>query len=107
MMESVESELRSGILMEQMLARAQQKQIGQANEQRARSMDGLGSKIASIDATSYHHWGQLLGYDCWRDKQFIHEYLRDNPQAKVNSGGTKLQFGFERNVKFSKTYATD
>ena len=107
MMQSVESELRTGIMMEQVQALAQQKRIGQVNQQRLKSMDGLGSKIASIDSTSYHHWGQRLGYNCWRDKQFVHEYLRDNPQAKANSGGTKIQVGYQRNVKFTKTYATD
>ncbi len=106
-MSSVEKELRSGVLMEQVQARARQKAIGQANHRQHRSVDGLGQKVASVDAVSYHHWGQRLGYDCWRDKQFVGEYLRDNPQARVNSGGTKLQVGYVRNVKFSKTYAAD
>lgn len=103
---NVENELRSGILFDQVMARARQKAIGIVNSKKHKSIDGLGQKKASIDATSFHFWGNKLGYDCWRDKKFLDEYLRDNPQARVNSGGTKLQFGFERNVKFSKTYET-
>ena len=38
-----------------------------------------------IDPISYHYWGQRLGYECWEDRQFRREYLRDNPAARVKT----------------------
>jgi hypothetical protein len=38
-----------------------------------------------IDPISYHYWGQRLGYECWEDKQFRREYLRDNPASRVKT----------------------
>lgn len=34
---------------------------------------------------SFHYWGRRLGYECWQDDQFVREYLRDNPAARVKS----------------------
>ncbi len=106
---AVEQELRRGALLEQVQARARQKAIGAANHQQHRSIDGLGQKVASVDTASYHHWGQRLGYACWRDRQFVSEYLRDNPQARVTSTGTRTQVGYAgsgtRNVRYTKSYA--
>lgn len=70
-----------------------------------KSMDGLGAAVAEIDATAWHAWGQRFSYDeqgrkvhdgyaCWRDKQFMHEFLRDNPAARIRARGTKTQVGF-------------
>lgn len=39
---------------------------------------------AVISGPDYHYWGQRLGYDCWNDPQFVREYLRDNPDSRVN-----------------------
>lgn len=33
----------------------------------------------------YHYWGQRLGYECWDDDQFVREFLRDNPAARVKN----------------------
>lgn len=49
----------------------------------------FGQHKARIEATSYHYWGKRLGYDCWNDRKFIKEYLRDNPESRVNSAGGK------------------
>ena len=38
-----------------------------------------------IPKLSYHYWGKRLGYECWEDHQFVHEFLRDNPQCRVTS----------------------
>lgn len=43
----------------------------------------LGEMRMRIDADAYHYWGQRLGYECWKDPQFLHEYQRDNPAVKV------------------------
>lgn len=38
-----------------------------------------------VHPVSYHYWGQRLGYECWDDPQFVREYLRDNPAARVKT----------------------
>lgn len=74
-----------------------------------RSLEGIGETVAHINPTSFHFWGTKLGYDCWSDKRFLHEYLRDVPEARVKCGGTKLQFGYTaaapKRVRV-KTYAS-
>jgi len=104
-LKEVENELRSGILFEQVQARARQKAAGVVNSQQHRSIDGLGQKKAAINSTSFHYWGNREGYGCWQDRKFLDDYLRDNPESRVNSVGTKIQVGYQREVKFSKTYA--
>lgn len=47
--------------------------------------DGGGEVTMQVHKTSYHYWGQRLGYECWDDPQFVREYLRDNPEARVRS----------------------
>ena len=77
-----------------------------------RSIDGLGQVKAAIDLRAFHYWGQRLGYQCWNDKQFVREFLRDNPAARVKCGGTKTMVGFRQAFasspaakRFHKTYA--
>jgi hypothetical protein len=69
-----------------------------------RSMDGLGRVRLSIDAAAYHYWGQRLGYKCWSDPQFLREFERDNPHARVKCGGTKIMLGWRADPKFRKRY---
>lgn len=38
-----------------------------------------------IPQIAYHYWGRRLGYECWKDDQFVHEFLRDNPGCRVHS----------------------
>lgn len=59
-----------------------------------RAVEGLGGMSASIDPASYHYWQQREP-GCWEDKQFMREYLRDNPEARVKSGGTKASVGYD------------
>lgn len=47
--------------------------------------DGGGEVQYMVHPTSYHYWGQRLGYECWQDEGFIREYLRDNPSARIAS----------------------
>jgi len=68
--------------------------LHQAQLRERKSMDGLGAPIAEITPDAYHYWGQREGYECWRDKGFMREFLRDNPAARIKAGGTKSQFGF-------------
>lgn len=70
-----------------------------------RSIDGLGRVRLSIDAASYHYWGQRLGYKCWADPGFIREFERDNEAARVKCGGTKVMVGWRAATpKFRKRY---
>lgn len=56
-----------------------------------RSPDGFGGYIGmNVNAESFHYWGQRLGYKCWDDAQFVREYLRDNPYARVKNHAREL-----------------
>jgi len=72
-----------------------------------KAMEGMGRIKLSVPPLAYHYWGQRLGYECWADKQFQNEFLRDNPGVRVKqAGGTKPQIlcGFEGNKRFKQTY---
>ena len=47
--------------------------------------EGGGFVEYMVHPVSYHYWGRRLGYECWDDKSFVREYLRDNPAARVKS----------------------
>ncbi len=85
----LEKELRLGWERNKAQARIEAKQNAKFNKMRHRSVEGLGQKIATIPLTAYHFWGQKLGYGCWDSKAFMDEFLRDNPECRVNSGGVK------------------
>lgn len=90
---ALERELRLGFELDKATAEARQGKIGAMNRKEVRSIDGLGALNARVDSSAYHYWGKRLGYDCWQDKAFLNEFLRDNPQSKVKSLGTKIQVG--------------
>jgi hypothetical protein len=91
----LEKELRSGFQQNRITAEAHKKSNHKFNLERHKSVEGLGQKIATIPADAFHFWGQKLGYKCWEDKGFMDEFLRDNPECRVNSGGTKeITVGF-------------
>lgn len=90
---ALERELRLGFQLDKAQAEARQGKIGRINQKEVRAVEGLGALNARIDATAYHYWGKRLGYECWQDKKFMSEFLRDNPQSKVKSLGTKIQVG--------------
>lgn len=82
----MEKELINGWRMRESVARAEAKQIAHhGHTHEANDVQGLGRKIASIPADAYHYWGQRLGYECWKDKTFMREYLRDNPELAVRN----------------------
>lgn len=72
------------------------RQAAKAGRERKFISDGEGGGEVKmmIHPTSYHYWGQRLGYDCWTDKQFCDEYLRDNDAARVTSRGARAAVGF-------------
>lgn len=76
--------------MREIKARSEAKQnaaFHHANE--AHSIEGVGHKVASIPADVWHYWGHRLGYECWEDKQFFKEMLRDNPELAVRNYAKK------------------
>jgi hypothetical protein len=50
--------------------------------QGSRRVDGIGQKIGGIDPRLYFRWHQEKP-GCWRDKNFVAEFLRDNPQCRA------------------------
>jgi hypothetical protein len=82
----VQEELLRGWRMEETKAKASAKQsavFNHANE--ARSIEGVGQLKARIPLAAWHYWGQRLGYECWEDKSFLNEFLRDNPETAVRN----------------------
>lgn len=93
------------------MARINQRRVAAELGVNRRAMNGLGRVRMEVDSYVYHYWGQRLGYKCWRDENFLREFERDNPEARVKCSGTRLQFGYapaatSPRVKFHKTYAT-
>lgn len=77
-------------------ATARIRRAGNLGGERRSMDDGIsgGEITMCIDPTSYHYWGQRLGYECWSDPQFCREYLRDNPYARTKTVGKKLKVGY-------------
>lgn len=102
--------VRNEHIAERVLAETRQRRIAAELGQDRRAINGLGRPRLEVDNYSYHIWGQKLGYQCWKDKQFLREFERDNPHARVKSTGTKLQVGYGSlsvggRKKFTKSYA--
>jgi hypothetical protein len=96
----LEKELRTGWQRNRIEAAVEARKFTKENAKRHKSIEGLGQLVARIPRTAYHFWGQKLGYECWNDKAFMDEFLRDNPELKVNSGGTKeIQVGWTPSAK--------
>ena len=86
LLKRVEEELRYGWNMEQVKMKAEAKQdavFGHSNA--ARSLEGIGELKAKIPSAAFHYWGHRLGYECWEDKQFLREFIRDNPEVAVRN----------------------
>jgi hypothetical protein len=99
-------ELCNGINKDWVNAGIQQRKIAyQTNEIDRKSIDGIGRMRMRIDPTLYHYWGTKLGYDCWKDNQFLNEVERDNPEVRVKSGGTRLQVGWSGSKRSSQKFA--
>ena len=57
-----------------------------------------------VPPAAFHYWGNRLGYECWDDKQFVHEFLRDNPECRVKSRSRAPRVGWGGSKKFHKNY---
>jgi hypothetical protein len=92
-------EFHAGHVVKQTLAKARQEAIGAATSRIEHvASEALGVHVAEIDAMAYHYWGQRLGYQCWKDKQFRQEYLRDNPGARVKTTFRTRGKGFKPHI---------
>lgn len=86
-------------------ALAEQQLLKTAQELQERGSDfadGRGQAIASIPPRIYMRWHQLLP-GCWQDKQFVMEFLKDNPQCRApgyNPKFTDARHGFRMGVSF-------
>ena len=81
--------LRKQLAREHQNSRANQSNGVAKEAQNESHTSALGQHQARIESTSYHYWGKRLGYGCWNDRKFMKEYLRDNPESRVKSGGSK------------------
>lgn len=88
--ENLVSDLNRGFMAQVVLA---QNQVRQERAQLEASPlianEGNLRPKAVINGPDYHYWGQRLGYDCWSDEGFVKEYLRDNPDSRVNAKMTR------------------
>lgn len=91
---SVERELRLGWNMDEVKAKSQAKQEAiYRNNKEAKPIEGVGQLVASIPEAAFHYWGLRLGYECWQDKQFIKEFIRDNPEVAVRNRMKRTMVG--------------
>lgn len=98
-------ELCNGINKDWVQAGIQQRKIAaQSGEVDRKSIDGIGRLRMRIDPTLYHYWGHKLGYDCWKDSQFLREVERDNPEVRVKCGGTRLQVGWSGGIRSTQKF---
>ncbi len=82
----VERELRFGWNQQEIKAKSDAKQTaiyGHSNA--AKAIEGVGQLKARIPVSAFHYWGHRLGYECWEDKQFVNEFIRDNPEVAVRN----------------------
>ena len=79
------TELQTGRLREQVQAEVNQKRIAAHNHRTPRRNLSFGRLRMQVDATVYHYWGSRLGYECWRDPEFISDFEKKNPEVKVES----------------------
>ncbi len=87
LLKGVHKELSAGWDAQKQKAQDTLRRVAQANYNGVdRAVDGIGQLVARIPPESYHFWGQYFGtYDCWKDKGFLGEFLKDNPECVVNT----------------------
>lgn len=79
----VKEELRYRKLME--LNAAVQEQTLAARLGNERFALQFGEQELMVHPLFYHYWGIRLGYECWKDQQFVHEFWRDNEMCRIKN----------------------
>jgi len=86
LLNEVKKEFLRGWAMNQVKAKTEATKIasfGHSNE--AKDIDGVGRLVAKIPPDSFYYWSHILGPECWEDKQFLREFMRDNPEVAVRN----------------------
>jgi hypothetical protein len=79
----MERNLRLGIGREKVLQENRMKDNARMEAMTPRkTVEGLGQLTAVFDLQNYLRWDQAER-GCWGNKQFVREYLRDNPEARA------------------------
>lgn len=94
--QAVVAELHKGLAARPFIMERQMRRAAAAGRERFHIADkeGGGPMTMMIHKYSYHYWGQRLGYECWKDKKFCREYLRDNPASRVKSRSRQPRIGW-------------
>lgn len=84
--EALMADLNRGFMAQVILAQTQvRKRKAELEAAPLVTSEGNWRPKAVINGPDYHYWGQRLGYECWDDPEFVREYLRDNPDSRVNA----------------------
>lgn len=73
---------------------AQTEQAGMARVLRNRDevfIEGLGQRTMCVHPTIYWEMVRRYGPDCWRDKQFRKDMMRDEPGIRAFAGSRKIR----------------
>lgn len=97
---AVVEELRTGQMMKQVREREAMAAVQKERGNRFRKGDMCPTMM--IPPTSYHYWGQRLGYECWEDKQFVREFLRDNEVCRVKTRPVNTMVGWTAAVDYGQ-----
>ncbi len=81
----VERELINGFNRERIAATIKAKQNAVFEQNNPHTSSKFGRKIASIPLEAYYYWSTRLGPDCWKDDQFLKEFMRDNPEVVASN----------------------
>jgi hypothetical protein len=85
-MRRLKRELIIGAQFQQEFAILRQQRINEANRIiEHRVLEGVGEKVAEIDAELYWQMTYLYGEDCWSDPDFIEDTLAKNPGLRLRT----------------------
>lgn len=98
--QAVVEELRTGQLMKQVQEREAMAAVQKERGERYHKGDVRPTMM--IPPTSYHYWGQRLGYDCWEDEQFVREFLRDNEVCRVKTRPANTVVGWTAALNYGQ-----
>tara|TARA_R100000655_G_scaffold35713_1_gene69410 strand:- start:299 stop:643 length:345 start_codon:yes stop_codon:yes gene_type:complete len=87
-MKNLERHLRYEVDLEKFEHKKREIECGKENQQGG-MLEGVGQLKATIPARDYFRWQQYKP-GCWSDKQFVDEYLRDNPACRTKSPDKKV-----------------
>lgn len=99
-LESFHDEIMGTIPAEKVKADLRQAEIGRVlvNEG-GQAIEGIGQKLGEVDPRTYFRWLHDKP-GCWDDKQFVHEFFRDNPKMKSEGWTPKKASALRHGVTF-------